>query len=605
MSVIWSSDTNLDSHPILRQLKCLNVNIKYSPEIINYMERKRRWYKRQTIPFEQWVKKDENIEWEEYFKEEGIRTVLEKDYLLQKKNIELLGDKYPFISKLFDYQKDDIIRLSLKNSAIDASEMGLGKTRKALTLILLRNVKHCLIVLPKRLIREWKNEVNKLNKFLSFEHKIRYNIIENEEDINHLSKINIISYYTLCQKTLRLNKNKVIADKLRRRFKFIIADEAHSFSNSTTIRTRNMKKLKAKYWLFLTGTPIQNVVANFWSLCDLIYGGNTALFPYTTSKFRKQFVTVEWVTRQYDDTLARGRTSQRLPKIKNLDEFNNMTKYMILRRLKEEPTVKKDVKIVKPILNVREFTADPEHWRVYKKYLDEFAELFRKYLHPELYEHERVKASVVLAQMQNLQFVSTMPQHTKFNKFVDEYRYKFDFTVIQKELLHIIKENYKTEKIILISQRPDFCSFLNVELEKLGIESGVFTGSITIEKRNILLDKFDQNTLRILLCSINVFKEGINLPSGSLVIIVDLDWTFQKLTQAYSRVLRPETKESPTIHILYYKGFIDDYLWQHIRAKKSAVLSSIDRRTDTEEVEWVHWKDMTYKMLKELGYNLD
>lgn len=89
-----------------------------------------------------------------------------------------------------------------------------------------------------------------------------------------------------------------------------------------------------------------------------------------------------------------------------------------------------------------------------------------------------------------------------------------------------------------------------------------------------------------------------------MVIIVDLDWTYQKLEQAYSRVLRPETKRSPKVFMLYYKGFIDQYLWQHIRAKKSAVLEGVDHRTDVEEVKWVHWKEFTINMLQDLGYSL-
>ena len=56
---------------------------------------------------------------------------------------------------------------------------------------------------------------------------------------------------------------------------------------------------------------------------------------------------------------------------------------------------------------------------------------------------------------------------------------------------------------------------------------------------------------------------------------------------------------------MYYKGFIDEYLWQHIRAKKSAVLSAVDRRTDTEDVEWEHWVQFTRNMLESLGYDLD
>jgi len=606
LNEIWSTGKTLEDHPLIHQLRTLNLELNIKSETLRYIEKKRHWFTRQVTPMEQWVKESEQEEWKELYKEEGIRTSQSSNYEAMKQKVLNLKERYPFINTLYDFQLDDVIRASLKDSVIDCSQMGLGKTRKAITLALLRNVKHTLIILPTRLIHIWEREIKKLNNLVAKENRIQYKIIEKESDCRYLSKINIISYYTFSVKDWYNKPNKTFADKLKRRFKMVIADEAHAFSKKLSRRTRAIRKFKAKYWLFLTGTPIGNTVKNFWSLCDILFKAETPRFPYTTSDFRKEFVTVEMVTRQFDETLCQGKTSQQLPKIKDLAKFLSLVKYMWIRRLKEEPEVVKSVQIVKPKIEVKEFVADPDHWRVYKKYLDDFAELFRKYLHPNLIEHDRVKASVVLAQMGNLQFVSTIPQHAKFEVFTEEYRYPKKLTVIQEEVLRILRESYQHEKILVISQRPDFCSFIQQQLTRERIRCGVFTGQVPIEKRNILLDQFEESdSMNILLCSINVINEGVNLPKGTVVIIVDLDWTYQKLEQAYSRVLRPETKESPLVLMLYYKGFIDQYLWQHIRAKKSAVLSGVDHRKDTEDVNWVHWKQFTYDMLKDLGYDLD
>jgi len=555
---------------------------------------------------EQWVKATETAEWIEVYTEEGTRRALERDYTLQKQRLMNLASRFPFINTLYEFQKDDIIRASLKDSIIDCSQMGLGKTRKAIALALLRKSKYVLIVLPTRLIHTWEKEFQKLNEGQPKTDPLKYKIIEKESDCKRLEKFNIISYHTLSLKAWYGNANLNFADKLKRRFKMIIADEAHAFSKKVSKRTLALRRLKAKYWLFLTGTPINNTVKNLWSICDILFKAGTPRFPYTTSEFRKQFVTVEMVTREFDDTLCRGKTSQQLPKIKNLPEFLDLVKYMWIRRLKEEPKVCENVKIVKPNIEIKEYVADEEHWRVYKQHLDHFAELFIKYLHPELHEHDRVKAAVVLAQLGNLQFVSTIPQHAKFDIFEEPFQYKQSLTVIQTEVLQMVRQYYKTEKILVISQRPDFCTFMQSKLKQQGIASGVFTGQVDIEKRNQSLDKFEsEDNFNVLLCSINVIKEGINIPTGTMVLMVDLDWTYQKLEQAYSRVLRPETRKSPKVVLLYYKGFIDQYLWQHIRAKKSAVLEGIDHRTDVENVEWVHWKQFTIDMLKDLGYNLD
>jgi SNF2 family DNA or RNA helicase len=579
---IWSSEIkSLTDHPIIRELQTMNVKLIIKPELEKYIAKKRRWFRKQTVPFEQWVRPSNSEDWREIYAEDGIRTVLAQDYKLAKRKLNSLRDKYPFIDTLYEYQFDDVIRLSLKDSALDASKMGLGKTRKAITLALLRNVKHTLIVLPTYLIHSWMKEFKKLNKYLSRENRLKIKIIKDEWDCSNLKQFNIISYHTLSLKKWRKRPNITFADKINRRFKFIIADEAQNFSKKTSKRTRAIRKLKAKYWLFLTGTPIGNMVKGFWSLADILFKAQTPRFPYSTSDFRKAFVTVSMVTSQFDETLCKGKTSQQLPTIKDLQQFQELVKYMWLRRLKKEPEVRKDVQIVDPIIKTKTFTPNKEHLRMYKKHLDHFAELFIKYLHPELHEHDKVKAAVVLAQMGNLQFVSTIPQHERFEIFEDEYQYHGKLTVIQDELLKILEENYAAEKILVISQRPDFCSFMQKKLRRKGIQSGLFTGQRTVAQRNELLDRFDESDkLNILLCTINTVSVGLNIPKGTMVIIVDLDWTYQKLEQAYSRVLRPETKESPTVLILFYKGFIDSYLWQHIRAKKSAILSGVDHRED-------------------------
>jgi superfamily II DNA or RNA helicase/tRNA1(Val) A37 N6-methylase TrmN6 len=607
LNKIWGQDSStvLD-HTILNQLNQLNVKLTVKPALPIYVEKKRRWLKQQQVPMEQWVKATETAEWTEVYTGEGTRKTLEHDYNLQKQRLISLATRFPFVNDLYEFQKDDIVRASLKDSIIDCSQMGLGKTRKAITLALLRQSKRVLIVLPTRLIHTWEKEFQKLNEGQPKTDPLKYKIIEKESDCKRLEQFSIISYHTLSLKSWYRNPNLNFADKLKRRFKMIIADEAHAFSKKVSKRTLALRRLKAKYWLFLTGTPINNTVKNLWSICDILFKAGTPRFPYSTSEFRKEFVTVEMVTREFDDTLCKGKTSQQLPKIKNLPEFLDLVKPMWIRRLKEEPKVCENVKIVKPDIEVRELVADEEHWRVYKQHLDHFAELFIQYLHPELHEHDRVKAAVVLAQLGNLQFVSTIPQHAKFDIFEKPFQYKRSLTVIQTEVLQAVQQYYKTEKILVISQRPDFCTFMQTQLKQQGIASGVFTGQVDIEKRNQSLDRFEsEDNFNVLLCSINVIKEGINIPTGTMVLMVDLDWTYQKLEQAYSRVLRPETRKSPKVVLLYYKGFIDQYLWQHIRAKKSAVLEGIDHRTDVENVEWVHWKQFTIDMLKDLGYNLD
>ncbi|MCB4792188.1 MAG: N-6 DNA methylase [Elusimicrobia bacterium] len=88
-------------------------------------------------------------------------------------DVEDVNDKYPKLVEsyrkriesefpfLFDYQKEDLARLALKNFGYVGYEMGGGKTVTSVCWAKLRNYKHVLIVCQSGLVDNWLNELNK------------------------------------------------------------------------------------------------------------------------------------------------------------------------------------------------------------------------------------------------------------------------------------------------------------------------------------------------------------------------------------------------------------------------------------------------------------
>lgn len=604
-SKIWGGEQSFEDNIAVNELVKLNIDVRQDKDFINWIKKKKNWFKRENIPFEQFVKEDDDSNWVELHKDCGVKNLdpIFHEYVCKA---ERLKQSHLWINDLYFFQVEDGCRLATKKSCIDATQQGLGKTRKAIFVSLLRGCKHTLIIVPSHLLKEWSNEFSNL--------KEDFHVINCEKDVKRLKKFNLVSYNTLKKdyKRVGCDKQLIFADKLKKKFKEVIVDEAHYLSNSTTSQTKAVSKLKPKHWLLLSGTPIGNTVKNVYSLLHLLHKKGSLtdtkkyspLFPYSTKSFRENFVTVDWVTPEFDDTLSSGRTAQQMADVKNPEKFIALMQSKWLRRTKDEPRVEDDISIPKPVFFDVEITPCVNHMKFYKEHLEKFAELFKKMMEDKkLGSHQnsdKVSHSMVLAQLGNLQFVSTMPQHPKVN--IDDIPYSYDCnTQKQEETLKLVKELVcNKEKVIVFTLRPDFCDYMKKELDKHNISSFVFTGKQTIEVRNKSLDAFKFGKTNVLLASINVTDTGLNIPQANSAIMVDPDWKYSKLEQAFSRILRPQSTGKPKVYFLRNKGMIDEYMHQHCMRKKGANGEVLDKK-NWEKAEWEHWKDMTIRMLKDAG----
>ncbi|MFH0874754.1 MAG: SNF2-related protein [archaeon] len=603
---VWIGEKHIHELEIFTYFEKYGLDYEISPVLVNWLKKKKRFYNRESLAFEQWIKPTEESDWECRFDEDGIKTILGL-YNHRQRIFRRCCKEFPHLNVLYDFQKDDLIRLSLKKSAIIAWQQGLGKTKLGIALAILKDCKKNLFIVPSHLKATWVKEFKNFG--------INAHIIEEKADISQLSMFNLITFNALKKKVdsrktkfrtdkrsgKAVDKAKTFADILRKKFKFVIVDEAHYLSNKSTSQTKAVSKMKPRYWYLMTGTPIGNTVKNIYSLLDIGWKAGSPFFPYNTKQFREEFVTVEWVTPEFDDTLSKGRTAQQMADVKNVEVFVDLMKAKWLRRVKAEPEVQRCIAIPKPHIVDVQCKPEQEQLIHYKKHLEEFAVIFKRYMHPEEDKEHKVDQSIVLAMIQNLQFCSIIPQHPKVNPDED-FTYKGDKTTTQKKILELIKAHYaEGRKIILFTQRPDFCDLLGDWLKKENIESVVFTGKINIDKRNKRLDDFKYNGINVMLASINVTDTGLNIPQANIAIIAEADWKWSKIDQAYSRILRPQTKESPTVYCIHTNGTIDNYLWQHAYRKKDAIDEALEGREDIKKEKWVHWKDFIVEMLEQEG----
>ena len=175
-----------------------------------------------------------------------------------------------FEKLLRDYQKTGYKWLKTLEQygfgGILADDMGLGKTLQVIALIndeiKKKNKKTSIVVCPSSLVLNWKAEVekwcNEINVLIiKGDANTRKNLINsyNEYDL-------LITSYDLLKRDVLEYENK--------QFKYIIADEAQYIKNSITQNATSLKSLEGEIKFALTGTPIENSIAELWSIFDFI-----------------------------------------------------------------------------------------------------------------------------------------------------------------------------------------------------------------------------------------------------------------------------------------------------------------------------------------------
>lgn len=149
-----------------------------------------------------------------------------------------------------------------------ADEMGLGKTIMMIGLMYCNFMPRTLIVLPPILIDQWFVQIYKTtgHKAIIFHGDEKKTITHDELEASHI----VITTYGAITMTKKQIADKILTPLHRISWSRIIFDEAHHLRNSQTTRYIGARLLSAKSRWLVSGTPIQNKKADFYSLCAMI-----------------------------------------------------------------------------------------------------------------------------------------------------------------------------------------------------------------------------------------------------------------------------------------------------------------------------------------------
>lgn len=393
-----------------------------------------------------------------------------------------------------------------------ADEMGLGKTIVMMGIIVSNFVPRTLIVLPLALLEQWRKAI-----FQTMGHNplVWHGRTKSEHDLTK-SHVVLTTYGQLCSRSIGQSPHDVVWDR-------VIFDEAHHLRNPNTQNHKGAMSIKARNRWLMTGTPIQNRVTDFYSLCAVM-----------------------------------GMTSEFYTKEENLTEIG---KTFLLKRTKS------GVGIILPPLEIHEEIVD---WaNDDEKHLAEDIHGMLNFSHVNPRQVDNMIASL---EHGTLALLVKARQSCIYPKLMEEQVRKFvdmgllsdaDRSSFERATRHsskldavenrIIERRYnRRSKIIFCHYRGEIDE-LSKRFTKKGLSVSTLDGRTNASDRDIILSSSPD----VLILQIQTGCEGLNLQQFSEIYFVSPHWNPAVEDQAIARAHRIGQTHRVDVFRFMMEGFDD------------------------------------------------
>ncbi len=392
-----------------------------------------------------------------------------------------------------------------------------------------------LVVSPSSLSLNWQNEAQKFAKELKTL-VIRGSLAERKRCIQEMDQYDlVITSYDLLKRDIDLYEEKDY------QFRYIIADEAQYLKNSNTQNAKAIKKLKADTRYALTGTPIENSLAELWSIFDFIMPGY--LFSYRMFKAT------------YEMPIVKEESMEAMEKLRMLIEP------FVLRRNKKEVLTELPDKTITVLNN----EMGEEQKNIYLNYLAEAKQELAEEIDVNGYERSQMQ---ILAALTRLRQICCHP-----GLFIENYQ---EGSSKLDQCMEIIEEATNGgHKILLFSGYTSMFPIIEKELKQLGIRYFKLTGNTKVEERIELVNEFNQNPdVKVFLISLKAGGTGLNLTGADMVIHYDPWWNLSTENQATDRAYRIGQKNNVQVYKLITKNSIEEKIYE-LQQKKEALVDNM------------------------------
>ncbi len=439
----------------------------------------------------------------------------------------------------------------MNTNAILADEVGLGKTIEAgmiLKELILREVIHSvLIIVPKALLNQWKDELKE--KF--GEEFIIANDDSEFTDFEYHDKV-------ICSSGLLLHRYKKIIQK---RWDLLIVDEAHTYRNTKSKGRVYLSEIPRTHLLLLTATPINNKLTDLFSLADIVSPG----LLETESSF---------ISRYAEDSKCRIVRSDTVAELRN-----KLAQIMCRTR-----RIETDIPFTKRHVETRRIEASAEEMEFIDKSTDYLKDLCNnkfktvedlKVQNPTKKEASEAQSNAILIfqAISIQQSISSSPRaaietlQKRYTAHPAERESLNEIITIAKKvesskmkLLKQVLKEIKKEQAVIFCLRKATAEEIKRILDKDFGKSEIYSGDVTSpSKRKKILEEFKEGKIQYLVAT-DAAAEGLNLQHCNILFNYDLHWNPMKIEQRIGRIHRFGQEKDVTIFNLCIKDTIDDYV---------------------------------------------
>ncbi len=468
--------------------------------------------------------------------------------------------------KPYPYQQAGVEYMLPRPAVILADSMGLGKTAQALITINMRHPVEALIVCPSILKYNWLKEARKwmighITVYIYEGQKIRYYKARmtnhNKDTVLHIINYDILEKF----------KDRLMNTP----FNFFIADESQKIKNPDAQRTKIAIELakKAKWKMFITGTPIYNKPKDLFVMLNLI----------DSNMFGDKF---QFEQRYCGAYKASGST--KYGTATNVDELNTILRanYMVRRLTKD---VMKDLpEKIKDVIVINESD------------LNVIVEKEKKVV-----EDSRIEEEKLVTEIDRLKELAKTNQEYETDykervKKLREIRFKNfgELSRIRKELaikktpyvVNFVKEILDNSedplsKIVLFGHHTEVLEKLFAELKKY--KPVIITGKISDKERQQSINLFSQkNDTRVFIGSMGAAGTGVDGLQNhcNIAVFAELDWTPSLVDQAESRLQRIGQKETVWVYHIVADESLDSKIIKMMMEKEAVAKEILDYRPE-------------------------
>ena len=462
-----------------------------------------------------------------------------RDKLKDYSGIRALEAPEGFVGSLRGYQRDGLGWFDFLDQfgfgGCLADDMGLGKTIQVLALLQgRRKAKASLVVVPKSLVFNWKQEAGRFTPELKI---LDHTGINRRKDTKRFRGFNaVLTTYGTMRNDIGLLKDYP--------FDYIVLDEAQIIKNAGSLTAKAARLLQGRRRLALSGTPIQNHLGELWSLFEFLNPGMLG----GVSFFNKQIKN-------------RGPLSD--------DTRRLLARYLkpfILRRTKEQVAPELPEKVEQTLF----CELEPAERRRYDQLKRYYQRSLQRRIESDGLGRSKIKVLEALLRLRQAACHPGLLDKTR----VDRSSTKLDLLLQQLE--DVASEE---RKALVFSQFTSLLKILRSRLDELGLSYEYLDGRTRNRARHV--QRFQEDPeCRLFLISLKAGGLGLNLTAAEYVFLLDPWWNPAAEAQAIDRSHRIGQDKRVFAYRLIAKDTVEEKVLELQRSKRElaeAIISQDNR----------------------------